>query len=51
MEYQIILTTVIVLIAVMTGLGFIFNLLLKPINERLSKLEGKLDKLLAQSKA
>ena len=56
MEYQIILTAIIAFVAVMTGLGFIFNLLLKPINNRLSNLEAglaelevKLDKLLAKN--
>ena len=39
MEYQIILTTVIALIAVLTGLGFIFRILLEPVYNRLSNLE------------
>ena len=39
MDYQIILMTIIVLFAFLTGLGFIFNLLLAPINEKLSILE------------
>ena len=64
MEYQIILTTVIVLVAVLTALGFIFRLLLSPVYDRLSNLdagqvnlnkrmdtlESKLDKLLNQRK-
>ena len=47
--------TVIAVIALLTGLGFIFRLLLSPIYDRLSKLEAgqaklesKLDKLLEQ---
>ena len=45
MEYQIILSTVIALIAVMTGLGFIFNILLNPLKENQARLEAKLDEL------
>ncbi len=56
---------VIAFVAVLTGLGFIFNLLLLPVKKDiakleagqskldagLSKLEAKLDQLLARSKA
>lgn len=50
MEYQIILSTVIALIAVMTGLGFIFNILLNPLKENQARLEAKVDQLLEKSK-
>ena len=35
-----ILTTVIALVAILTGLGFIFRLLLEPVYDRLSQLEA-----------
>lgn len=64
MEYQIILTTVIALVAILTGLGFVFNILLTPLKEnqvkfesrmgalesRMGALESKMDQLLAQNK-
>ena len=42
MEYQIILTTLIAFVAVMTGLGFIFNLLLKPVKDNQARMEKEL---------
>ena len=44
-EAQIILTTVIALIAVMTGLGFIFNILLTPVKENQNDLKNSQDDL------
>ena len=39
------LTTIVALIAVMTGLGFIFNLLLKPIKDNQARMENDIASL------
>ena len=51
-----IFTAILCFVAVLTGLGFVFNLLLKPVKidiehlkEGQAKLESKLDQLLAKS--
>lgn len=38
-------TAVIAFMAVLTGLGFVFNLLLKPVKENQVRMEEQLDKL------
>ena len=40
--------TVIAVIALLTGMGFIFRLLLVPVYARLSQLEARLDKMEAR---
>lgn len=51
MEYQIILTAIIALIAVLTGLGFLSNVLLGPLKVNQARLEAKMDQLLTQNKS
>ena len=49
MEGFLILTgTVVAVIALLTGGGFIFNLLLNPIKKDIARIEAKLDQLLAK---
>ena len=54
-EMQHILTTIIAVMATLTGMGFVFNILLTPlkdnqarIEKRMDQFEAKLDQLLAQ---
>ena len=45
MELQLVLSTVIALIALLTGIGFIINILLSPVRENQSLLKENQDEL------
>ena len=45
MDLSLVLMTIIAVMALLTGLGFIFNLLLNPVKERLYHLEEDISKI------
>ena len=47
-ELQHILTTIIAVMAALTGMGFVFNILLKPLKENQARIEKRIDKLEAR---